>query len=175
MSNRNYVAIYLFLLTTGMHGHATATTHGMCFAEVRYLDGALELFRAQHDRYPSQAEGLTALVRRPPDIPSDKWSASIKQVPKDPWGNDYVYRLPGRHHPQSFDLYSLGKDGRSKTGGSDPDDINNWDANHSWVQYYSGLPVYDWAIYAALLIVALLCLVYARRCRLLRKRQAALQ
>ena len=47
----------------------------------------------------------------------------------DPWGNEYFYRGPGIHHTNGFDIYSCGADGLSKSGGCDPDDINNWDPN----------------------------------------------
>ena len=146
--------------------------HGSCFASLRQLDGALEVFRVEHDRYPTQAEGLSALANRPADIPAEKWSAYLKEVYRDPWGNDYVYRYPGIHNTNSFDLYSLGENGRSKTGGNDQDDINNWNESRPWLQYYRKPPVYDWSINAALLIVATLCLIYARNCRLRRKRDA---
>ena len=41
---------------------------------------------------------------------------------KDPWGNDYIYEFPGKHNSSSFDLLSMGPDGRSGT----EDDITNW-------------------------------------------------
>jgi hypothetical protein len=44
----------------------------------------------------------------------------------DPWGNPYVYKCPGKHNTHSIDFYSRGRDGLSKTGGDDPDDISNW-------------------------------------------------
>ena len=43
---------------------------------------------------------------------------------KDPWGNDYKYRRPGRFG--TFDLYSLGADGEEGGEGSDKD-IGNWE------------------------------------------------
>jgi type II secretory pathway pseudopilin PulG len=44
----------------------------------------------------------------------------------DPWGNPYVFRSPGRHNPDFVDIYSLGADGKTVSGGDDPDDLNNW-------------------------------------------------
>ncbi|HPU57440.1 MAG TPA: type II secretion system protein GspG, partial [Verrucomicrobiota bacterium] len=43
-------------------------------------------------------------------------------VPKDPWGNDYIYVYPGRRNANSYDLSSPGPDGRPGTD----DDITNW-------------------------------------------------
>jgi general secretion pathway protein G len=45
----------------------------------------------------------------------------VKQVPKDPWGNEYIYRYPGTNNANSYDIYSLGPDGREGN-----DDITNW-------------------------------------------------
>ena len=68
-------------------------------------------------------QGLAALITRPANEP--KWDGPYlaKRVPVDPWGNAYVYRVPGEHG--DFDLMSLGKDGQP--GGSDEAaDIVNW-------------------------------------------------
>ena len=43
-------------------------------------------------------------------------------MPKDPWGNAYVYRCPGQHNTDGYDLYSLGADGQDGGG----DDSDNW-------------------------------------------------
>ena len=43
-------------------------------------------------------------------------------VPKDPWGNEYIYRQPGQYNEYGYDLSSAGPD--EQTGGDD--DITNW-------------------------------------------------
>ena len=43
----------------------------------------------------------------------------LKNVPKDPWGSDYVYRFPGQHNPKSYDLFSAGPDKRPDTADDD--------------------------------------------------------
>ena len=45
-----------------------------------------------------------------------------QEIPRDPWGNDYVYRYPGQYNEHGYDLSSYGPDG--KQGGGD--DIVNW-------------------------------------------------
>ena len=67
--------------------------------------------------------GLAALVTRPPNEP--KWDGPYlkKAVPPDPWGNAYVYRIPGTHG--EYDLVSYGKDGQPG-GTGDASDITNW-------------------------------------------------
>ncbi|ADP71051.1 general secretion pathway protein G [Rhodomicrobium vannielii ATCC 17100] len=92
------------------------------------IDGfskALDLYFIDAGRYPSTAEGLDALVRKPgssaawngPYLKSDK-------LPADPWGNRYNYRSPGEHG--KYDLYSYGADGRDGGVGNDAD-ITSWD------------------------------------------------
>ena len=44
------------------------------------------------------------------------------KVPVDPWGNPYVYYYPGKHNASSYDLLSMGPDGKEGTD----DDIGNW-------------------------------------------------
>ena len=46
-------------------------------------------------------------------------------IPSDPWGNPYIYLCPGKHNPSSYDIISLGPDGREGT----EDDITNWQQN----------------------------------------------
>jgi general secretion pathway protein G len=89
----------------------------------------LGIFKADCGRYPTTEEGLNALIIRPENIPAADWHGPYfdpPQLPKDPWDHDYVYRCPGVHNPDGFDLFSCGPDGVSKSGGDDVDDINNW-------------------------------------------------
>lgn len=90
------------------------------------LSGMLEQFRSEYGRYPTQDEGLAALVEKPKTLTDVHWQPFIRELPKDPWGGDCVYVYPGVHHPDKYDLYYLGQDRISKTGGEDPDDIDRW-------------------------------------------------
>ena len=92
----------------------------------------LGMFQVDCGRYPTTEEGLNALIGRPEKIPAADWRGPYfdpPQLPKDPWNHDYVYRCPGVHNTNGFDLFSFGADGVSKTGGEDADDINNWDSS----------------------------------------------
>ena len=80
---------------------------------------ALDLYEVDNGRYPGKLEDL---VEKPSDASNWKGPYLKKGLPKDPWGNDYTYRLPGTHNTSSYDLYSVGPD---KQEGS-PDDIVNW-------------------------------------------------
>ena len=94
------------------------------------LATALEMFKTDCARYPTTEEGLKSLISRPENIPSEKWRGPYfdpPQVPEDPWGREYCYQFPAIHSTKAYDLYSLGPDGTSKSGGNDADDIGNWE------------------------------------------------
>ena len=82
---------------------------------------ALDAYEVDVGSYPKGKEGLKELVSAPRN--AKNWRGPyIETIPKDPWGNDYIYECPGKHNPNSFDLMSMGEDGR--VGGED--DIVNW-------------------------------------------------
>ncbi len=82
-------------------------------ADESTLESALHDFRLACDRYPTTEEGLNAL-RTPPSGLEGKWKGPYleKDVPKDPWGGDYVYTSPGSNGPDSFTITSYGKSGQ---------------------------------------------------------------
>jgi general secretion pathway protein G len=81
----------------------------------------LDAFEVDNGYYPKGKSGLNDLVSAPRD--AKNWRGPyIKEVPKDPWGNDYIYECPGKNNPTSYDVSSMGADGQA--GGED--DITNW-------------------------------------------------
>jgi len=92
-------------------------------AQIDALEKSLDQYRLDTGHYPTQQQGLIALVTRPSDEP--KWDGSYlrKGLPQDPWGHPYQYKIPGEKG--EFDLMSFGKDGQP--GGTAEDaDIGNW-------------------------------------------------
>lgn len=81
------------------------------------LLSGVEEFRLEVGRYPTEEEGLEALVRKPEGAP-ESWDGPYLQqtsVPPDPWGNPYVYkRFDGASddYPFDFTVISLGSDGQ---------------------------------------------------------------
>ena len=111
-------------------------------AHARYVVDAIEAglssFLNNHERYPTTAEGLTALIERPPTIPAANWHGPYTylqsdELLKDPWGHKFVYRFPGLHNPGSFDVFSCGPDGTPDTA----DDIGNWSSAETTVVVYT--------------------------------------
>lgn len=96
-----------------------STTEG----RVRSLEAALMQYKTLNMVYPSQSQGLDALVTRPSGDPQPKrWSQFVKpEAIIDPWGTKMQYRNPGRHNAQGCDVFSYGPD-RVESG----DDIGNW-------------------------------------------------
>lgn len=91
-------------------------------ADVAILSQAVEMYRMEMLRYPSTDEGLDVLTDTPGGNGIRK-QGFIKSLPKDPWGNEYVYLLPGENG--IFDVMSLGADGRLGGEGENAD-IGNW-------------------------------------------------
>jgi general secretion pathway protein G len=98
--------------------------------DIATLETALKMYKLDNGVYPSTEQGLQALVEAPETgvIPK-KWRKGgyieKNKVPKDPWGNEFVYISPGVHG--DFDIISYGLDG--VPGGEDEEgrDINNWE------------------------------------------------
>jgi len=92
--------------------------------QVEKLGGVLDLYHLETGRYPSDQEGLTALVERPPQ--AEAWNGPYlknRESLTDPWGRPYAYRSPGQHG--DYDLYSLGADGK-EGGEGENRDVTSW-------------------------------------------------
>ena len=85
---------------------------------------SLKLYRLDNGRYPTNEQGLQALVTKPASAPApSNWKPYLDKVPKDPWGNTYQYLSPGVHG--EVDVFSLGADGQPGGAGADLD-IGSW-------------------------------------------------
>ncbi len=92
-------------------------------AQISMFGTALDTYRLDVGKYPTSDMGLQALRVAPDD--AKKWDGPYlpKEVPLDPWGNEYQYVSPGEHG--DYDLISLGADGSSGGEGEDTD-IVSW-------------------------------------------------
>lgn len=111
-------------------GHSEEAKRTMAGVQIQALETGLKLYKLDNGVYPSTEQGLSALVEAPTagKLPP-KWRKGgyleKDKLPKDPWGNDYVYLCPGAHG--DFDIISYGADGEAG-GENDNADINNWDS-----------------------------------------------
>jgi general secretion pathway protein G len=86
-------------------------------ADLQSFRTALIAYKAIAGTYPSTAQGLQALVKRPEGEPKPIMWRSVFEgdIKQDPWRHDFVYKCPGDKNPTSYDLYSVGEDGRPGT------------------------------------------------------------
>ena len=92
--------------------------------QIQNIASVLDLYRLENGRYPSEEEGLQALVEAPPDAPA--WNGPyVRQADSliDPWGQPYVYRFPGEHG--AYDLFTLGAD-QTEGGEGENQDVTSW-------------------------------------------------
>jgi len=92
--------------------------------QIEKLSGVLDLYRLEIGHYPTEQEGLRALVEKPAQ--ADNWNGPYlknRESLIDPWGQPYGYHSPGEHG--EFDLYTLGADGKEGGDGADKD-ATNW-------------------------------------------------
>ena len=82
-------------------------------ADIATLETAVDMYKLDHQRYPTSQEGLQALVA----------SNYVRRLPDDPWGNPYRYSAPGADG-RPFAIVSLGADGR-EGGSGENEDISN--------------------------------------------------
>jgi len=90
--------------------------------QLKSIKSALEQFKLDNGFYPTTQQGLKALVEKPSTPPEPKhWKQYLEKLPKDAWGNDFIYISPAGERP--YELKSPGPDGIEGT----EDDISVWD------------------------------------------------
>lgn len=96
-------------------------------SDVQNLATALEQFKLDMGRYPTTEEGLNSLYEPPQSDDAQRWKGRYirKPVPRDPWGNNYLYSSPGIMNPDSYDLESYGSDGQDGGEGY-ARDVESW-------------------------------------------------
>ncbi len=97
---------------------------GKVKADIQALHASLIRYKTKAGIYPTTEQGLQSLVSMPTVGPKPR---SYKPLMKeagliDPWGNPYQYVRPGKYNQETYDIYSMGLDGKPGTG----DDIGNW-------------------------------------------------
>jgi general secretion pathway protein G len=99
-----------------------------CGNQIETLRLSLQAYYLDCGNYPSRAQGLAALWEKPVISPVPAtWNGPYtdRQIPKDPWGRDYLYKNPGDKN-LPFTIMSYGADGREGGEGQDAD-IHSWD------------------------------------------------
>jgi len=117
------ISIIVILLGVAINklGNTTGMAKGVAVkADIQAIGTQLKLYESMNGYAPTTEQGLQALVTQPSTDPKpQRWYQLFKEIPKDPWGNNYIYLSPGRRNPTSYDLYSAGPDRRADTADDD--------------------------------------------------------
>jgi len=123
------IAILAAAVVPSMVGRTEKAKRSRAMADISAYKTALTAFYLDIGRYPTTEEGLEALIRPPGGIDADKYQEGgyldYSEIPKDPWGHEYVYVSPGTESGKGYDLESYGRDGRDG-GTKDNADIESW-------------------------------------------------
>jgi general secretion pathway protein G len=100
------------IATTKMRGVSDEAGEATARAQEHNLNVALLSYKAKAGFYPTQSQGLQALVVKPKIPPISRvWSSIMQSLPRDPWNHPYVYRVPSTDPAMAYDLLSPGRDG----------------------------------------------------------------
>jgi general secretion pathway protein G len=93
-------------------------------AKMNEFTAKLEAYRVVAGMYPSQNQGLQALVEKPTSAPEPRrWRQQFKELPKDPWNEEFIYYYPGKQDSSTYEIVSKGSDMEEGTD----DDISSQD------------------------------------------------
>lgn len=113
------------LVGPNLYNRIKPAKQSVASAQIEHFATALDSFYVDMGRFPTSAEGLSALQNKPRN--AKRWLGPYlkKQLPLDPWDNQYIYRMPGQH--AGYDIISFGADG--KLGGDgEQSDITSWES-----------------------------------------------
>lgn len=110
------------LIVPNLMGNKERADRQKAVSDIIALENAMDMYKLDNHRYPTTAQGLTALVEKPTSNPipvNYNNDGYIKRLPTDPWGNEYVLVSPG--NAGQYDLIAIGPDNEPGTA----DDIIN--------------------------------------------------
>ncbi|MEN5305139.1 MULTISPECIES: type II secretion system major pseudopilin GspG [unclassified Pseudomonas] len=120
------IGLLIAVVAPSVLGNQDKAMKQKVMADLATLEQALDMYRLDNLRFPSNEQGLAALVKKPTQEPLPRsWRSDgyVRRLPEDPWGTPYQYRMPGEHG--RVDVYSLGADGVPGGEGQDAD-LGNW-------------------------------------------------
>jgi general secretion pathway protein G len=119
------LAILAGIVLPQMAGRGEQARVAAAKSDIASFKTALGMFEVDNGFFPKGRTGLQDLVAKPNNAQNWRgpYLADKTTVPLDPWNHAYVYECPGKHSPNTYDLMSMGPDGR--IGGDD--DICSWD------------------------------------------------
>ena len=119
------IGLLAALIGPKMIGRVGESRQTVAKQQIEGFSSALEMYKLDTTKYPTQEQGLEALVAQPQGLTNWKGPYLKKKfIPKDPWGNNYVYTYPGEHG--DYDIVSYGADSNSGGDGEDKD-VLSWE------------------------------------------------
>lgn len=123
------LALLAALVAPKLMGRTDDAKIGTTKTQIKQIETALKLYKLDNGVFPSTEQGLNALLTKPtvgviPKNYKEGGYLESKQMPKDGWGNDFIYVSPGEHG--DYDMASYGADG-AKGGEGKNSDLNSWD------------------------------------------------
>ncbi len=117
------VTIIALLLGTAIYkltGNVEYARDTRVRADIQGINTQLKLYESMNGFFPTTDQGLQALVTQPDTDPRPtRWYQLYREMPKDPWQNNYIYICPGIKNPNSYDLYSAGPSRKPGAGTED--------------------------------------------------------
>jgi len=123
------IGILAAIIGPRMVGQTDKALQVQAQAQIENFKTALKLYYLNHKAYPTTEQGLSALVTPPSNAANlsgypERGYLDGRSVPKDPWGNEYIYLCPGIY--SDFDIASWGADGVQGGEGKNKD-ITSWE------------------------------------------------
>lgn len=111
------IAVLAGMVTLSLRGTATDAKMRAALGDIKTYQSAIDLYALENnDQFPKRLDDLVSGNKK-----------YLRELNKDPWGNDYVYIVPGNHYKDSYDIFSAGPDGKPGT----EDDVKPWLLNQA--------------------------------------------
>jgi len=118
------LAILAALIVPRVVGRTSDAKRAKAASDIATLSSLLQQYRIDNDKYPTTEEGIQVLRVKPSDAPNWKGPYTSKDLPTDPWGNEYSYESPGPNG-EDFLIQSYGSDGAPGGDGEASDITSN--------------------------------------------------
>jgi general secretion pathway protein G len=118
------IALFAALVAPSMFQQADKAKVVQVRVQINNFEQALTQYKLSTGMFPTTEQGLEALRTKPANL--NQWEGPYlkKEIPKDPWGHDYLYKYPGEHGEEP-DIISYGLDGQPGGDGLNAD-IVSW-------------------------------------------------
>jgi general secretion pathway protein G len=117
------IALFAALVAPSMFQQGDKARVVAARVQINNFEQALTQYKLSTGMFPTTEQGLEALRTKPANL--NQWEGPYlkKEIPKDPWGHDYLYKYPGDHGEEP-DIISYGLDGQPGGDGLNADVVS---------------------------------------------------